>query len=158
MKRSAKLFILVACGCFASVAAQSVANSQGTSEAEVRAELARLEDVWNQAHLHGDAEALDRIWADDLEVAVPQMPVWNKAELVAFVRSGRMKFLRYETSDVHIRIYGAAAVVTGRLQRKRAMGQREVDDDWRFTKVYVRGSDGWRVVAFHASEAAKPRS
>ena len=85
MKRSAKLFILVAGGCFASVAAQSVAKSQGTSEAEVRAELARLEDVWNQAHLHGDTEALDRIWADDLEVAVPQMPIWNKAELVAFV-------------------------------------------------------------------------
>lgn len=40
-------------------------------EAADRAELSRLEETWNQAHLHGDAEALNRLWADDLEVAVP---------------------------------------------------------------------------------------
>ncbi len=34
-------------------------------------ELTHLEDVWNQAHVAGDAEALDHLWADDLEVAVP---------------------------------------------------------------------------------------
>jgi len=139
-------------------AAQKVPPSRGPSEAADHEELARLEKVWNQAHLRGDAEALERLWADDLEVAVPQMPVWNKAELVAFVRSGRMKFSRYETSDLHIRTYGSTAVVTGRLQRKRAIGDREVDDDWRFTKVYVRARDGWRVVSFHAAEAAKPGS
>jgi len=30
-----------------------------------------------------------------------------------------------------------------------------MDDDWRFTRIYVHNSGGWRVVAFHASEAAK---
>jgi len=27
-----------------------------------RAELSRLEQVWNDAHLRGDAEALDALW------------------------------------------------------------------------------------------------
>jgi ketosteroid isomerase-like protein len=148
--------ILAAYGCVVATAAQNVITAQASSQAADRAELSRLEDVWNQAHLRGDAESLDRIWSDDLEVAVPQMPVLRKAELLAFVRSGRMKFLRYETSDLHIRTYGTSAVVTGRLERKRSIGGHEVDDDWRFTKVYVRGSGGWRVVSFHASEAAKP--
>jgi len=26
---------------------------------------------------------------------------------------------------------------------------------WKSAKIYVRGADGWRVVAFHASETAK---
>lgn len=156
MKRFPSEIILVVCGCIFAIGAKNAPASRGPGETDDRAELARLEDVWNQAHMRGDAEALERIWADDLEVAVPQMPVMKRAELVAFLRSGRMKFLRYETSDLHIRTYASAAVVTGRLQRRRTIGGRQVDDDWRFTRVYIRSGDGWRVVSFHASEAARP--
>lgn len=119
-----------------------------------RGEIARLERVWNEAHLRGDADTLDRLWAEDLEVAVPKMPVMKKKELVEFVRSGRMKFSAYNTSEVNIRIFGQGAIVTGRLQRKRTINGNEVADDWRFTKVYVRGANGWRVASFHASQAA----
>ena len=119
-------------------------------------ELDTLEKVWNEAHEHGDADALQSLWADDLEVAVPKMPVMGKAEVVAFAHSGRMKFLRYATSEINIRVYGDAAVVTGRLQRTRTLNGQEVSDDWRFTKVYTRQEHTWRVVSFHASEAAKP--
>jgi len=76
-----------------------------------RRELMHLEDVWNQAHVAGDAEALDHLWADDLEVAVPHMAVMTRAEALGFALSGRMRFLSYETSDLHIRVYGDAAVV-----------------------------------------------
>jgi len=75
--------------------------------------------------------------------------------VLKFARSGRMKFLRYQTSDTRIRLYGNAAVVTGRLQRTRLMNGREISDDWRFTKTYVRQAGHWRVVSFHASEAAQ---
>lgn len=128
---------------------------QSTRESDVR-ELEKLETVWNEAHEHEDPNALEALWADDLEVAVPKMPVMTKAEVLAFARSGRMKFLRYSTSNVRIRVYGDAAVVTGRLQRTRVLNGQEVSDDWRFTKTYVRESHKWRVVAFHASEAAQP--
>src|SRR5580704_16944353 len=101
-------------------------------------ELMHLEDVWNQAHVAGDAEALNHLWADDLEVAVPHMAVMTKDEALGFARSGRMKFLRYETSDLHIRVYGDAAVVTGHLLRTRTFSGNHVSDDWRFTKVYIR--------------------
>jgi ketosteroid isomerase-like protein len=117
-----------------------------------RDELQRLETVWNEAHIRGDSATLSRLWADDLEVAVPKMPVMRKGELIKFVDSGRMKFQRYETSDLNFRIYGQSAVVTGRVQRKREINGRPVEDDWRFTKVYQRTADGWRVVTFHASE------
>jgi ketosteroid isomerase-like protein len=113
-----------------------------------------METVWNEAHEHGDADALEKLWADDLEVAVPRMPVMTKAEALRFARSGRMKFLRYSTSDIRVRVYDNAAVVTGRLQRTRILNEREISDDWRFTKVYVRESQTWRVVQFQASESA----
>jgi hypothetical protein len=88
-------------------------------------ELERLENVWNEAHEHGDAATLESLWADDLEVAVPKMPVMTKTQVLSFALSGRMKFLHY-------------AVVTGRLQRKWLLNEQKMVDDWRFTKTYVR--------------------
>lgn len=117
-------------------------------------ELSRLEAVWNEAHLQGNANALDSLWADDLIVTVPKMMVLTKAEAIGIMRSGRMTFTHYHTSDLRIRVYGDAAVVTGRLQRTRHRDGREVGDDWRFTKVYIRRANSWRVVAWHASESA----
>lgn len=129
--------------------------SQGTHGADTR-ELERLEAVWNGAHERGDADALEKLWADDMEVVVPRMPVLRKPDALKFARSGRMKFLSYRTSDIHVRVYDNAAVVTGRLERTRSMNGQEISDDWRFTKTYVREGQQWRVVSFHASEAAQP--
>jgi ketosteroid isomerase-like protein len=118
-----------------------------------KAELLRLEKVWNDAHLNGNAEALDAIWADDLTVTVPKMKMLTKADALAFARSGKMKFQRYETTDLQTRIYGDAAIVSGRLLRTRTINDKEVSDDWRFTKVYIRSSGKWRVVSWQASES-----
>jgi uncharacterized protein (TIGR02246 family) len=117
--------------------------------------LEALESEWNQAHMKGDAATLEALWSDDLVVAVPGMPVMSKSDVLSFVRSGRMHFERYETSDLRVRVYGTAAVVTGRLQRTRTIDGKRLDDDWRFTKVYANQQGKWRVVAFHASEAAR---
>ncbi len=129
------------------------APAQNTTDVN---QLLRLETVWNQAHEKGDANALDALWDDDLQVAVPKMPVMSKADALAFARSGRMKFERYQTSDVKVRVYGDAAVVTGLLNRTRTMAGKTLEDNWRFTKVYVRRDGKWKVVAFHSSEAAEP--
>jgi hypothetical protein len=136
-------------------AAGSSSSAQATHDADVR-ELQRLETVWNEAHERGDADTLEKLWADDMEVAVPRMPVMAKSEALKFARSGRMKFLTYGTSDVRVRVYKNAAIVTGRLQRTRSMNGQEISEDWRFTKAYIRDSQHWRVVSFHASELAQP--
>ena len=131
-----------------------LAFAQTAKDADIQ-QLQRLEQVWNQAHVNGDADALDKLWADDLEVDVPRMAVMSKTDALSFARSGRMKFLHYETSDIRVRVYGDTAVVSGRLQRTRSMNGKDISDDWRFTKVYVKQAEQWRVVSFHASESAQ---
>jgi ketosteroid isomerase-like protein len=84
------------------------------------------------------------------------MPVMSKPEALRFARSGRMKFQRYQTSDLKVRVYGDAAVVSGRLQRARTLNGKTAEDDWRFTKVCVRRDQRWQVVAFHCSDTAQP--
>ena len=132
----------------AALSVLSVASAQPGTE-----DFVHLETVWNAAHRTGDADALDRLWASDLEVDVPGMAPMTKAEVLAFARTGRMRFERYETSQIKVRTYGDTAVVTGRLQRTRSVDNRQRADDWRFTKVYTRQAGTWRVVSFHASES-----
>jgi len=123
----------------------------GSAHSSDEVELIRLERVWNDAHVNGDADALDRLWAEDLTVTVPNMQVITKQSAIAITRSGRVKFKRYETSDVRVRLYGDAAVLTGIVERTRALNGQDVNDKWRFTKMYVRRAGKWQVVAWHAS-------
>jgi len=131
----------------------NTAMAQASGDSDAR-QLEQLEQVWNHAHEIGDAAVLDKLWAPDLEVDVPRMAAMSKDDVLGFARSGHMKFSRYATSDIRVRVYGDSAVVTGRLQRTRTMNSKDINDDWRFTKVYVKQGQQWRVVSFHASEAA----
>ena len=123
----------------------------GTKKDSDQTELERLEAEWNAAHVRGAAAALERIFAEDLVVVVPRLRVMTKADSLGMFTSGRMKFERYETSETKLRTYDDTAIVTGRLRRTRVIAGATADDDWRFTKVYVRRDGRWQVVSFHAS-------
>jgi ketosteroid isomerase-like protein len=116
--------------------------------------LTRLEKDWNTAHVRGDATTLERIFADDLIVVVPGMRPLTKADSLGMFKVGGMRFDRYESSETESRVYGETAIVTGRIKRTRTIGGKSMDDDWRFTKVYVRRAGNWQVVSFHASNVA----
>jgi len=131
--------------------ARSQEGEQTRSRASDSTELVRLEGAWNQAHMKGDASALDRLWADELVVTASGMTPMSKEQSMTFFRSGRMKFQQYTSSEIHVRLLGETAVVTGRIHRKRTIGDRNVEDDWLFTKTYTRRSGRWQVAAWHAS-------
>jgi ketosteroid isomerase-like protein len=116
-------------------------------------EFNRLEAVWNDAHLNGDAETLDALWANDLVVIVASMRLINKADALEMVRSNRMPFTKYETSEIRVKHFTDSAVVTGRLLRERSMNGQTITENWRFTKVYVRSGGRWRVTSWHGSPA-----
>jgi|SRR5579859_5567370 len=146
---------IVACILTWSLAAGTAQeDKKANANGAIQAELQRLEKIWNDSHLAGDTAALDALWANELVVTVPKMPLFNKAQSLAIWRTGKMKFKRYETSDVVFRVIGDTAVVTGALIRERTFAGKEIREDWRFTKVYVQRDGKWRVVAWHASESA----
>jgi ketosteroid isomerase-like protein len=138
-------------------ARQQAWNTERTKDTtgDVAAQLGALEAAWNKAHLDSDAVILERLWADDLVILVPGMAPMGKAQGLAMHKKGGATFSRFETTDVHPRVTGDLAVVTGRLQRTRNIGGRVASDDWQFRKVYRRDASGWRVISYHAWESPK---
>ena len=131
-------------------------HAAAAAQPDTDQEFMRLEQVWNQAHLNNDAAALETLWADDLTVIVPSMAAMGKADALSFIKSGRMKFSRYETTDLKVRNFGDTAIVSGSLFRSRTLGGTLREDRWQFMKVYARRSGKWMVVAFTATEAPGP--
>lgn len=128
-------------------------SSSTADELAAEERIVQLEAAWNEAHLRGDADALDRLWAPRLSVVVPGMPRFTKPELLDMWRSMKVVFADYSTTDVTIEVFGTTAVVTGRLHRSRDFGGRVATEDWLFTKTYAQLEGRWQVVAYHASEA-----
>ena len=152
--RKCRLGLLVVLGGVVStVLAQS---SKPTAQETPEQQILRLETVWNEAHLHGDVEALDRLWSPDLSVIVPEMQPFAKEQLLKMWRSMKVTFTSYTTSNVKVRFDGNTAVVTGRLQRSRDFGGRTRNEDWLFTKTYAQVDGQWKVVAYHASTTPTP--
>ncbi|HKA21397.1 MAG TPA: nuclear transport factor 2 family protein [Blastocatellia bacterium] len=142
---TAILFFLVA----------STLSQSAQQSADVK-ELSGLENVWNNAHLRGDADTLESLWSEDLILQVTNMRPMTKAEALSMLRSSQMKFTWYDTSSLRIQVYGDVAVVTGRLDRIRESPQDNiVTDKFQFTKVYIRRSAKWQVVAWHASTTGR---
>ena len=129
------------------------AGRQEDAKGEAAVQLAALETAWNKAHLGSDAAALDRLWAEDIVIFVPRMAPMAKVQALAIYKDGAAAFTRFETSNLHPRVTGDVAVVTGRLQRTRNFSGRVASEDWQFRKVYRRDASGWRVNSYHAWEA-----
>lgn len=146
----------VVCGiAFATALTALFQGAPAPAGTQAMLEVNRLEQIWNDAHLRADIAALERLCADEMIVTVPEMPVMTKADILGFWRSGRATIAKYDTTGVVVRIFGQAAVVSGRLQRTRDFNGRVMTDDWQFTKTYVRTNGRWQVVAYHASAAPK---
>jgi len=129
-----------------SILSVPAAEQTGTNE------ITQLETAWNSAHLRSDADTVDKLCTEDFVVTLPGMGTRAKKEAIGALRSGRIKFSRYETTDTRIQLYnGDTAIVTGGLQRTRSINDRSMDDDWRFTKVWVRLAGKWQVASFHAT-------
>src|SRR5437588_6337780 len=89
----------------------SSSPAQQPQSSAATAEFLKLEQIWNDAYIHNDVSALDKLLADDLVVTMTNMALLDKTQSIALLRSGHLKFPRYETSDIRVRVYDDAAVV-----------------------------------------------
>lgn len=94
-------------------------SSNLRSDNSVVEKIRSLEEERNQAIIHGDAAALDRMTSDDYTFNTLRGELRTKAEIVRDFRSGAIKYQSREISDLNIRVYGNSAVVTGRAIQKR---------------------------------------
>jgi uncharacterized protein (TIGR02246 family) len=138
------------------VLAAALASGQVQGESKdqtkvVEQAILKLDSERIQAQIHADAAALDRIYADDFMGVGPSGTVRTKPQVIADFTSGDLRFQSITTDDVQVRVYGNAAVETGRSTMIGQDKGKTVPRDTRFTRVWIKQQGRWRLVANHYS-------
>jgi uncharacterized protein (TIGR02246 family) len=135
----------------------AVPPQPGPSEREVR----KLEREWLDAYERHDAEAMNRIVADDFTITFPNGDMQNKARIIASLKApvkGTQTTYKFHTEDVESRAYGNTVILIGRvITQSQQEGGKTLREESRYTDTYVKRQGRWQVVASHLSNVAKPR-
>jgi len=115
--------------------------------------LKDLQQQLARAWVAGDRDAIERIIAPEWTVTGPDGRISTRADVLREVfetRTHRISFLTVD--DVRVRVFGEAAVVTGRTRGRGESGSTPYDVEIRFTDMFVRRDGRWQAVASHASQ------
>jgi hypothetical protein len=106
---------------------------------------------WTQGAVKQDAAALQRFLADDLQYAHAGGQTQTKEQYIAAVTHGPAKYESFTFSDVNVRLYGKAAVLTGFVDVKM-IGR----DSFRVRtlQVYVENNGQWQMAAHQSTRLA----
>jgi ketosteroid isomerase-like protein len=126
----------------------TLAYGQSKDEIEIR----RLEKHWTELLDKGDTTSLLKIWSKDYVVNNPNGKIVTPKEIVALMKSGH-KFPAVERIIEKIIFNQDIAVVMGKeLQQPASMTMNQ--KEWiprRFTNVWIKSKDGWRLAARQSS-------
>ncbi len=128
--------------------ASSAQNQPKTSKAE--REILALNREWADAMVRGDRAALDRIFSDDLIVTSGDGALRDKKGEMGD-GGPDIKTYFFNTEDLRVRVYKEAAVVTGHAKWRINYKGRDIDNERRYTSVYVKEKGRWRMVALQVT-------
>ncbi|HKU76560.1 MAG TPA: nuclear transport factor 2 family protein [Pyrinomonadaceae bacterium] len=135
--------IFVATALLLTIASVVIGETAKKSEEE----LLKANREYDQALVRGDAVALDRLYSEEFVYTTPDGEVRNKAQQLAFTRSGDLRLEAGQSDEVKVRVYGNTAVMTGRFTAKGKLIDKNIDIRERYTAVWVKRSGRWRLVA-----------
>jgi len=125
----------------------SRAVAQGRNE-KVEQEVIKVEDERMQAFEKADVATLDRIFDDEFTFTNVNGEVHTKAELIADVRSGNLKYTSLSHSEIRVRVYENMAILTGRSSSVYITDGKEGGRiPRRYMNIYFKKNGQWRLVA-----------
>ncbi len=129
----------------------------GAAHADALDEIRRLDNEITVATWTGDAVWFEENLAEDYVLITPGGSMRNKRDVIRELATPGLKMEPYEPREVSVRLYGDAAVVTGRMLQRFTLGNVRYANDLRYTDVYVRRKGKWLLVSGHTSMVAPRR-
>jgi uncharacterized protein (TIGR02246 family) len=117
------------------------------------------EHTWLRALETADAALLGGLVDSEFSFIGPDGELEDRETYLAGYRQlaeRHIQVQKIDLQDVRFRLLGDTAVVTGRVQAKLKMGGTPIVEDVRFTRVYQRRGERWRMVAGQGTRLAAP--
>lgn len=143
-------FVLLAVLSAGTCLAQPAPGTGGSSENAIRA----LEEQERVAVLNRDVNALERLWSERMMVNAPGNKVSPSRDVpLGMVQSGAIHYTLFERTIEALRIDGDMAIVMGAevIQPTGQAPQAGRTVRRRFSHIWTRDGETWRLVARHAN-------
>lgn len=121
-------------------------------------ELREVIEEWAAAEQRGDAASLEGALAEDFIGIGPRGFMLTKDQWLERHESGKLRYRSLELDEVQVRLYGDAAVVTGRQSAEGKYEDFDLRDQFRATLVFVKQRERWMLAGLHLSPIAGPPS
>jgi ketosteroid isomerase-like protein len=137
-------------------AAGTFAGEQSPMPDAVEA-VKKVEREFREALLASDTEALGKMLADDFIRTPPTTPATTKPQWLELIRTGKQKYLAFETKEAKYRAYGDTVVVNAVVSlRVRRDAQEAMDLSLRLLQVWVKQGGRWLLVAIQGNQMPAP--
>jgi ketosteroid isomerase-like protein len=121
-------------------------------------ELREAIEDWAAAEQRGDAASLEGALAEDFIGIGPRGFLLTKDQWLERHESGKLRYRSLGLDEVQVRLYGDAAVVTGRQSAEGKYEDFDLRDRFRATLVFVKQRERWMLAGLHLSPIAGPPS
>lgn len=119
------------------------------------AELEKFAQEWADAELRGDTAFLGTALSDDFVGIGPHGFMLSKEQWLARYESADLRHEAFQFDETQVRLYGSAAVMTGRQTQSSQYRGHDVDGGFRATLVFVEQQDRWLLTSIHLSFIAE---
>lgn len=116
--------------------------------------IRELESQLAEAVRTADAAALEELWDDDFFYTGVRGETKDKRQVLAEIRAGGLRFDMMRFDEIRVRRYGDTAVVTGCASANGHGPAGAIRGVFRYTRVYVKRTTGWRIVLFQGTPLA----
>jgi ketosteroid isomerase-like protein len=134
----------------------AASSASAASSPQAERDIRELESRYVAAWLRFDEPFIERTTAPNATWINGTGRLANKTESLEIYRSGRIHLDSSEETDLAVRIYGDAAVVTGVWNIRGTLAGRQQSGRMRFTRVWVRTKDGWQMASWQGTPLANP--
>ena len=121
------------------------------SWAWAQSSLEQADTAWNQLRLQGDAKALAPLLTEDWLLTHSDGRVQHKADYLQELATRQRRNTRIDNEDVHIRLHGDTAVITGTSVQAAISDGKPWEGRFRFTRVWLLRDGQWQMLASHSS-------
>jgi hypothetical protein len=134
--------------------ARPIEPTRSASETDERV-LGDIQQQLASAWVSGDRATLERLIAPEWRSTGPDGSASTRASVFADVFDTKVhRINRVDIDQITVRVFGDAAVVTGRTHGAGAYAGAAYDVVIRFTDTFIRRDGQWSAVASHASLVA----
>lgn len=128
--------------------ANNAAAAPAADAAAIETEIKKLANDGVASILKNDTAALEKLWDDKYVFVGQDGAVSTKAQRIESMKSGQSKIetLSYDEMTVRSNAEGTGAILVGRVTVKGTNLGKPVDGQMRFTQVWSKTKDGWKLV------------